>query len=45
MAKLNVRVFGGKGTETEVVVSKDVGLKEVLSKVTSNGPGLKLVSP
>ncbi len=43
--KLNVRVFGGEGTETEEVVSKDVGPKEVLSKVTSDGPGVEASVP
>ncbi len=31
--------------ETEEVVSKDVGLKEVLSKVTSDGPGVEASVP
>ncbi len=45
MAKLNVRVFGGEGTETEEEVSKDVGPKEVLSKVTSDGRGVEASVP
>ncbi len=45
VAKLNVRVFRDEGTETEEVVSKDVGSKEVLSKVTSDGPGVEASFP